>query len=201
MLGTIIKDLKNIFGQFIYYFVLMVVFMAVSVITKNIYYYMGANAFFYVAVPLSALAYDEKDNWDKFALASGVTRNQLAVSRYLLGLLIFLPMWAISFILVAAGGMWNIENLSVLLSYGGIALLTTDVILPVIFKIGVEKGRLVYIFTILVVVALCALLGFLVESIGGASVLYSSVAVLALGIAGFFLSLKIACGIYKKKDF
>lgn len=97
--------------------------------------------------------------------------------------------------------MWNIENLSVLLSYGGIALLTIDVILPVIFKIGVEKGRLVYIFTILVVVALSALLGFLVESIGGASVLYSSVAVLALGIAGFFLSLKIACGIYKKKDF
>ena len=201
MLGTIIKDFKNIFGQFIYYFVLMVVFMAVSVITKNIYYYMGAIVFFCVAVPLSALAYDEKDNWDKFALASGVTRNQLAVSRYLLGLLIFLPMWAISFILVAAGGMWNIENLSVLLSYGGIALLTIDVILPVIFKIGVEKGRLVYIFTILVVVALSALLGFLVESIGGASVLYSSVPVLALGIAGFFLSLKIACGIYKKKDF
>ena len=56
MLGTIIKDFKNIFGQFIYYFVLMVVFMAVSVITKNIYYYMGAIVFFCVAVPLSALS-------------------------------------------------------------------------------------------------------------------------------------------------
>lgn len=201
MLGTIIKDLKNIFGQFIYYFVLMVVFMAVSVITENIYYYMGAIVFFCVAVPLSALAYDEKDNWDKFALASGVTRNQLAVSRYLLGLVIFLPMWAISFILVLAGGMWDIENLSVLLSYGGIALLTLDAVLPVIFKIGVEKGRIIYIFTILIVLALGALLGFLVETIGGASVLYSSAAVLALGVVGFFLSLKIACNIYKKKDF
>ena len=201
MLGTIIKDLKNIFGQFIYYFVLMVVFMAVSVITENIYYYMGAIVFFCVAVPLSALAYDEKDNWDKFALASGVTRNQLAVSRYLLGLVIFLPMWAISFILVLAGGMWDIENLSVLLSYGGIALLTLDAVLPVIFKIGVEKGRIIYIFTILIVLALGALLGFLVETIGGASVLYSSVAVLALGVVGFFLSLKIACNIDKKKDF
>lgn len=201
MLGTIIKDFKNIFGQFIYYFVLMVVFMAVSVITKNIYYYMGAIVFFCVAVPLSALAYDEKDNWDKFALASGVTRNQLAVSRYLLGLIVFLPMWAVSFILVAAGGMWNIENLSVLLSYGGIALLTIDAILPVVFKIGVEKGRLVYILTILIVIALGGGLAFLVEAIGGASVLYSSVVVLALGIAGFFLSIKIACIIYEKKDF
>ena len=201
MLGTLIKDFKNIFGQFIYYFVLMVVFMAVSVITKNIYYYMGAIVFFCVAVPLSALAYDEKDNWDKFALASGVTRNQLAVSRYLLGLVVFLPMWAVSFILVAAGGMWNIENLSVLLSYGGIALLTIDAILPVVFKIGVEKGRLVYILTILIVIALGGGLAFLVEAIGGASVLYSSVAVLALGIAGFFLSIKIACNIYRKKDF
>ncbi|HIY45208.1 MAG TPA: ABC-2 transporter permease [Candidatus Borkfalkia excrementipullorum] len=201
MLGTIIKDFKNIFGQFIYYFVLMVVFMAVSVITKNIYYYMGAIVFFCVAVPLSALAYDEKDNWDKFALASGVTRNQLAVSRYLLGLIVFLPMWAVSFILVAAGGMWNIENLSVLLSYGGIALLTIDAILPVVLKIGVEKGRLVYILTILIVIALGGVLAFLVEAIGGDSVLYSSVAVLALGIAGFFLSIKIACNIYRKKDF
>ena len=201
MLGTIIKDFKNIFGQFIYYFVLMVVFMAVSVITKNIYYYMGAIVFFCVAVPLSALAYDEKDNWDKFALASGVTRNQLAVSRYLLGLIVFLPMWAVSFILVAAGGMWNIENLSVLLSYGGIALLTIDAILPVVLKIGVEKGRLVYSLTILIVIALGGVLAFLVEAIGGDSVLYSSVAVLALGIAGFFLSIKIACNIYRKKDF
>ena len=201
MLGTIIKDFKNIFGQFIYYFVLMVVFMAVSVITKNIYYYMGAIVFFCVAVPLSALAYDEKDNWDKFALASGVTRNQLAVSRYLLGLIVFLPMWAVSFILVAAGGMWNIENLSVLLSYGGIALLTIDAILPVVLKIGVEKGRLAYILTILIVIALGGVLAFLVEAIGGDSVLYSSVAVLALGIAGFFLSIKIACNIYRKKDF
>lgn len=201
MLGTLIKDFKNIFGQFIYYFVLMVVFMAVSVITKNIYYYMGAIVFFCVAVPLSALAYDEKDNWDKFALASGVTRNQLAVSRYLLGLIVFLPMWAVSFILVAAGGMWNIENLSVLLSYGGIALLTIDAILPVVIKIGVEKGRLVYILTILIVIALGGVLAFLVEAIGGDSVLYSSVAVLALGIAGFFLSIKIACNIYRKKDF
>lgn len=201
MLGTLIKDFKNIFGQFIYYFVLMVVIMAVSVITKNIYYYMGAIVFFCVAVPLSALAYDEKDNWDKFALASGVTRNQLAVSRYLLGLIVFLPMWAVSFILVAAGGMWNIENLSVLLSYGGIALLTIDAILPVVLKIGVEKGRLVYILTILIVIALGGVLAFLVEAIGGDSVLYSSVAVLALGIAGFFLSIKIACNIYRKKDF
>lgn len=201
MLGTLIKDFKNIFGQFIYYFVLMVVFMAVSVIAKNIYYYMGAIVFFCVAVPLSALAYDEKDNWDKFALASGVTRNQLAVSRYLLGLVVFLPMWAVSFILVAAGGMWNIENLSVLLSYGGIALLTIDAILPVVLKIGVEKGRLVYILTILIVIALGGVLAFLVEAIGGDSVLYSSVAVLALGIAGFFLSIKIACNIYRKKDF
>lgn len=201
MLGTLIKDFKNIFGQFIYYFVLMVVLMAVSVITKNIYYYMGAIVFFCVAVPLSALAYDEKDNWDKFALASGVTRNQLAVSRYLLGLIVFLPMWAVSFILVAAGGMWNIENLSVLLSYGGIALLTIDAILPVVLKIGVEKGRLVYILTILIVIALGGVLAFLVEAIGGDSVLYSSVAVLALGIAGFFLSIKIACNIYRKKDF
>ena len=197
MLGTIIKDLKNIFGQFIYYFVLMVVFMAVSVITKNIYYYMGAIAFFCVAVPLSALAYDEKDNWDKFALASGVTRNQLAVRRYLLGLLIFLPMWAISFILVAAGGMWNIENLSVLLSYGGIALLTIDVILPVIFKIGVEKGRLALIAALVAAIALSVLL----MSVSGSITTPLALALFtAACLALFALSMWLSAKILGKKD-
>ena len=201
MKGTFLKDIMNLKGQMLYYAFIVVFFFAVGVVSGNIYFYAGVSIFCGVVAPLSAISYDEKDNWDKFALASGVTRNQLAVSRYLLGLVIFLPMWAISFILVLAGGMWDIENLSVLLSYGGIALLTLDAVLPVIFKIGVEKGRTIYIFTILIVIALGALLGFLVETIGGASVLYSSVAVLALGVVGFFLSLKIACNIYKKKDF
>ena len=201
MKGTIIKDLKNIFGQFIYYLLLMIVFMIVSILTRNIYFYAGAIVFFCIAVPVSALAYDEKDNWDKFALASGVTRNQLAVSRYVLGLLVFVPLWAISFLLLLIGGMWSSENLSVLLAYGGIGLLTMDAVLPVIFRIGVEKGRLVYMLMIVAVVALGGLLAAIVETIGGVSVLCIAAAVLACGAAGFFLSLKIACLIYKKKDF
>lgn len=201
MKGTIIKDLKNIFGQFVYYFVLMAVFLIISAVSENIYFYAGAIVFFCVAVPVSALAYDEKDNWDKFALASGVSRNQLAVSRYILGLIVFAPLWAIAFVLLVIFGMWTAENLSVLLAYGGIALLTMDAVLPVIFRIGVEKGRLVYMLMVVAVVALGGLLAMLVETIGGIPVLYSSVALLALGIAGLFVSIKIACRIYRKKDF
>ena len=201
MFGTIVKDIKNIFGQFGYYLVLLAVFMAVSVATKNIYYYAGAIVFFSVALPVSALAYDEKDNWDKFALASGVTRVQLALSRYLLGLIVFLPLWAIAFALIAAGGMWEEQNLSVILSYGGVGLLVLDVMLPVLFRVGVEKGRLIYIIMILAVVALGGLLAAFVEWGGGLPVLYFSVALLAFSVAGYFVSLKIACRIYRKKDF
>ena len=201
MKGTIIKDLKNIMGQFIYYLILMGVFLAVTAIAENIYFYAGASVFFCVAVPVSALAYDEKDNWDKFALASGVTRGRLAASRYVLGLLVFAPLWAISFILAAACGMWSAENLSVLLAYGGIGLLTMETVLPVIFRVGVEKGRLVYMLMIVAVLVLGGAIAFFVETIGGMSVLYTSVAVFLCGAVGFFVSLKIACGIYAKKDF
>ena len=96
MKGTFLKDVINLKGQLLYYAVVIAVFFAVGAVSGNIYFYAGVSMFCGVVAPLSAIAYDEKDNWDKFALASGVTRNQLAVSRYLLGLIIFLPMWAIS---------------------------------------------------------------------------------------------------------
>lgn len=201
MKGTIIKDLKNIFGQAIYYLVLLVIFMLVTIFTKNLYFYTGAIDFFVIAVPVSALAYDEKDHWDTFALAAGITRSELAISRYLLSLLVFVPLWAISFIIVAATGLWDTENLTVLFMYGAIGLLLIDIALPFIYKVGVEKGRLGYIVMVVIVVALGGALASVIETISGNSVFYVSLILLAVAVAGLFLSMKISCRIYRNKDF
>ena len=91
MFGLICKDLKNVRGQAAYYGVILAVLYAVAFWTKNVYFYAGAVVFFSVTVPVSAIAYDEKDEWDAFALAAGMRRRDLVLGRYLLCLSVALP--------------------------------------------------------------------------------------------------------------
>lgn len=95
MFGVMLKDIKNVRGQLLYYAAVVAVFFAIGIILKNVYFYMGAIIFVAAVLPISALAYDEKDNWDKFALASGVTRGQLVIARYVLGIVAFVPFFGV----------------------------------------------------------------------------------------------------------
>lgn len=202
MFGLILKDIKNVRGQMLYYLVVLVVFTVVAIVSDNIYYYVGAIVFFLVALPVSAMAYDEKDNWDKFALASGMSRKQLVVARYLFSLLFYVPLWAISFIFLAVpGDLSAMETLAIIFFYGGIGFFTADVLLPLVFKMGVEKARITFIVMIVLVVAIGAGLAFLFNLETGNAILYVSVSVFALGAICFPVSMKVSENIYKRKDF
>ena len=64
MIGTFVKDLKNLSGQLLYYAIIIVVFFGVGAVSGNVYFYAGLSIFCGVVAPLSAVSYDEKDNWD-----------------------------------------------------------------------------------------------------------------------------------------
>ncbi len=201
MKGTFLKDVINLKGQLLYYAVVIAVFFAVGAVSGNIYFYAGVSIFCGVVAPLSAIAYDEKDNWDKFALASGVTRKELAVSRYALGLAIFLPVWLVSFVFFAFPAFRTAENLYTVLTFGGLGLAVMDVVLPLVFKIGVEKARAAYIVLVVAVMALCVGAASFIGLAGGSAPLVGAIAALAVGGAGLPVSLCVSLAIYRKKDF
>ena len=201
MKGTFLKDVINLKGQLLYYAVVIAVFFAVGAVSGNIYFYAGVSIFCGVVAPLSAIAYDEKDNWDKFALASGISRRELALSRYILGLAAFLPAWGLSFVFMAIPALRSFENLYVIITYGGLGLITMDCVLPVVYKIGVDKSRLFYIFLILIVMLLSVGAATLVELIGGDPVAVIAYLLVGLGIVGLFVSLGISVSVYRHKDF
>lgn len=72
MAGLLIKDLKNISNQFVYYLAAFLGLIIISVLTQNIYV-LGGIVYLSVSLPLSALTADEKVNWDAFALAAGIS--------------------------------------------------------------------------------------------------------------------------------
>ena len=201
MIGTFLKDLKNLKGQLMYYALIAVVFFAVGAVSGNIYFYAGLSIFCGAVAPISAVAYDEKDNWDKFALASGVTRNSLAVSRYLLGISLFLPVWAVSFLFFAFPSFRTHENLLTVIMFGGLGLSVLDIVLPLAFKVGVEKARSVYVVIVVLVMALCVGAASLIGMAGASAALAGACAAFAVGIAGLFVSVYISCAVYRRKDF
>lgn len=201
MKGTLLKDLKNLKGQLLYYAFLVVVFFVVGALSGNLYFYVGLSMFCGAVAPVSAIAYDEKDNWDKFALASGVSRKELAAARYLLGLLIFIPIWALSFVFFAIPAFRTQENLFAVLMFGGMGLIVTDVVLPLVFRIGVEKARAVYLLVVLAVMLLSVGAASFIELIGGDPAFIGACLLFAAGVAGVFVSFVVSVGIYKKKDF
>ena len=170
-------------------------------VSGNIYFYAGVSIFCGVVAPLSAISYDEKDNWDKFALASGVSRKSLALSRYALGLAIFVPVWAISFVFFAIPGFCTEENLYTVLAFGGLGLAVTDGVLPLVFKLGVEKARTVYVVLVVAVMALCVGAASFIGLTGGYAPLIGSLAALAVGIIGLPVSVCVSLTIYRHKDF
>lgn len=201
MLGCLIKDIKNILPILLYYVLIVAVFYAISAIVKNVYLFSGTLVFVAVMGPMQAFAYDEKDNWDKFALAAGVSRAELVFSRYILGLVFFAPIWLIGFTLLF---FISADVLPVLLMFGGAGLLVLSVCLPLIFKRGVENARAAYMIVLLGVLAVCvgigALCGTLFESLPDL-LLFTACALVGVSVLSLVISVFLSLNIYKKKDF
>ena len=201
MLGLLWKDLKNVRGQMTYYLIMFLLFAAVSVIAKNIYFYAGLLVFSLIAIPVSAIAYDEKDNWDKFVLAAGISRGQLVGARYLFSLLFFVPLWTLGFLFLLVPALDRTETITVLFLFGGIALWTADIIFPVVFRMGTEKARAAYLIAIVCVVVVCGGLVSLLKIGTVERAVWASVALFLIGAVGMMVSFIISNKIYKNKDF
>jgi hypothetical protein len=126
-----------------------IIFLLIAVFALLPQLSFATFATFYVSViPLTALAYDERSKWDKFALTMPYTRSQIVISKYILGIISI----AITALLVLigdyinTGSFMNQTDLKEFLLVFCIAILITSLLLPAMFKFGVEKGRILFIF-------------------------------------------------------
>lgn len=199
MRGLLLKSWKNILPTFAYYCFFTAVFFAVSIIAKELIYFGFVCVMFSVAVPVASMARDEQDGWDKFALASGVTRQKFVLSGYLFALLVMLFSWLLFIVLCAVTGA-TAENFALFLFFGGMSLLSSSVVLVLIHQFGVEKAR------ILLIVAVVAV------GVGITSVLFGEdrvslplfampAVVFAVGWAAFAVSCFVSGRICAKKDY
>ena len=200
MKGLLIKDWKTLLKQMKVMLAIVVVFACIPGT------YMAAFALFYAAMlPVTALAYDERAKWDELAAMMPYTAKAIVGSKYVLGLMLVLPVLALSMLsrlLVHSTPIVSEETMSLLIT-ACLSLILMAIDLPFMFHFGVEKGRLIYIvLTCVFVITGVTYAGKLADMVSGfETVMVSTVPLLLLAAAvvALFLSYLISLRVYRAR--
>ena len=155
MKALLIKDILTSKGLLKNYLLIMAIYAGVAYMNDNIFLFSGMLLMIPMLMALNAVAYDEKASTLRLMVASGISRRQLALSKYLFGAVMLVAVFAINFVVVTIAetallGLFT----SVLFCFVGMVYLS--LLLPFLYHFGTEKSRIFMMLGVLIPVALGA---------------------------------------------
>ncbi len=155
-------------------------------------------------IPITLLAYDETEKWDVFAQTMPYTKAQIVSTKYLIALAAGLSVSLLSAVVdtcasyrtqpFALGGFFT--QILLLILY---ILAAPAQCLPFIFKLGMAKGRLIY----MVVLGLsCGGAAFLMssEQLPAITKMFSPASISIIGAGLYLLSWLLSIHFYKQRE-
>lgn len=151
MKGLLLKDFYMATKYLRAFYIVIVVFLVMSVFTNNPEY-MFFSIFPMVLSGLSAitlLSYEEHSKWSIYSNVLPFSRKQLVSEKYIWVLMSVIIMSVLStlvqLISMCINGEVVLEGIIWLISlFMALGLIGPSIMLPFIFRFGVEKGRIVY---------------------------------------------------------
>ena len=202
MKGLLFKDLVNIRQQARIYTLILGIWILIGIAEKNLSFFGGVMSIFSAMVPLTACGYDEKANWDKYALTMPVTRKQMVISKYLLGILILLC----GFGLMLLAGLFTdtalTEQIDIMCVFGTLGMTCMALMLPAVFRLGVEKARTVMMLIFIIPTAALLAVGRLDLATPDPQLLRTLLHMAPVAAAILFLmSIPFSVYLYEKREF
>ena len=200
MKALLVKDLLTLTGQAKSLLLVLAVWFIISFINGSGLFFTSLSVIYGMLLPLTTLSIDEKSRVERYMMSMPVTRAELALSRYALGLLGLLALGVLGIGASLVIGDSLEEALGASAACFCLAVLLLGVTLPLVYKFGTDKARVVciavYMVTFLAVSFIAARFGIELDDLSGAFFLlpFLSLAVLALSAA-------VSLGIYKKREF
>ena len=204
MIGLLRKDLYMTAAYCRSFLLILLVFLGVGAVN-------GENSFFVIypmiigmMLPVSLISYDERFKWHTACDALPVSRAQAVSAKYILtlllvGLVFVLTMLVQGIRLYRLGTperIWELPGLLLPIGLVGPALL-----MPVIFRLGVEKGRLFYYLLVGVVCAAAVIFSRGEGSVNPTARLELGGALPVIGsLAIFALSWLLSVFLYKRRE-
>ena len=167
MKALIIKDTYVIWRQMKYFLVMILLFSALPSGFNN------AFAVIYAAMlPYTALAYDERSKWDQLAAMMPYSTRDMVLGKYVFGWLCIGAAAVLSGLLQMALSLVVdrvfLPGVMVLSVLGAVCILAIS--LPLMFRMGVEKGRLAMFLVIFLVCGAAGAIAHIAESVGSGTV-------------------------------
>lgn len=204
MKGLLLKDFYTLIKQMKFF----IVFIAFFSLLPG--YSTSSFALVYAAMmPISALAYDERCKWDSLAVMMPYKATSIVLGKYILGYVtlggVFIITALSQNIFSAFKGMpFDFEGLVSLFITANVALLVQAVNLPVMFRFGVEKGRLAF-FAGIAILVMCGIFfgsklthSFSIIEMNPTPYLLG---ILLVSIGANLFSIQVSKRVYEKRDF
>ncbi len=203
MKGLILKDFINLKKQSKVIGVLVVFYLLLAITTKNNSMFGAMMLILFAMMPITAISYDERANWDKYGLTMPVSRTEMVLSKYILGLILSSFALVLNFIVqILMGTEMNTENITIVFVIFGVSIIFFSLLLPIMFKFGVEKGRMLMILVLMLPTIIIMLLPEIVKTPPSEEMITKALYALPFIIVIIYvLSIFISINIYNKKEF
>ena len=167
MKALIIKDTYVIWRQMKYFLVMILIFSALPNGFNNAFAVVYASM-----LPYTALAYDERSKWDQMAAMMPYSTRDVVLGKYAFGWLCIGGAAVLSGLLQMALSLVVdrvfLPGVMVLSVLGAVCILAIS--LPLMFRMGVEKGRLAMFLIIFLVCGTAGAIAHIAESVGSGTV-------------------------------
>lgn len=209
MLGLVKKDLLMIKGNIRQVILFLVVFLVLAFQENNII--VIVPVFVSMMVFITTFSYDEYNKWDAYAISLPVSRKNIVKAKYVASIILWVIALLVTVVITGIMGLFE-QNINYFEMFGMILgcvfsiVLLEAIMFPLIFKFGVEKGR---IGLFVGVFAIAGLLGFIftgidLENATGFIEIFNKyyyillpLAIIILLMGSYFVSKRI----YLKKEF
>ncbi len=206
MLGLIKKDFLIIKNNLKLIIVMLMVFFIMALGGQfNISF---IPTFIIVMLFISTFSYDEYNNWDAYAITLPGGRKNIVKSKYIASLFLTLLSAVITVLLNYLISVINNTAVNELISslLGSICaiVIIQSIMYPLIFKFGMEKGRIVLFILVFVMVGVITLLKNIIKIPTLLVVLFNNywfIVIPIILVISLLISYKISEKIYLKKEF
>ena len=204
MIGLLRKDLYMAWAYCKTFLLILAVFIAAGLAREENSFFILYPMIIGMMLPVSLISYDERFKWHLACDAMPVSRAVVVSSKYVLTLLTVLLVFALTmlaqwFRLSHLGAVEQLRALpGILLPMG---LVGPAILMPVIFRLGVEKGRIFYFVLVGVVCAAAVFFGSGQNPVNPTAEIALPGWVLVLVSLGIFLlSWPLSIALYKKRE-
>lgn len=198
MKGLIIKDLINLrkYGRSV--LLVTAFYVLLSFMMDDTAFISGMVVLLFSMTAITSFAYDKQAGWEEYALSLPLPRKTIVKSKYILSLLLVLIGMALSVLLGIVINLITkktgiLEHLTSTYAIFGVSVLFLSIMLPLVFRFGVEKSRIFMIIVVAIPAAAAVVLdrtGYTLpgEALLGRILLYSPLMLAALYIFSYMLS-------------